>query len=215
MTPMWLRELVGGSTGPGCSLCVSNCKEKNLTGLNNPFLSGISNVMLTSDGALLVTKATSSNPNIWKSTSQFSTRPTSRRLPSARSRCARRKSLVCSASSTRWIQNLLKRINLYWSQHQKESKSWFTPLTKQLCNLLPIALASLMRGLACLFLGSGCSKVPYDRDVVGSNPIGCWLLSLLYPNSSASLIQVPHGGAAQLIFILKMCLAIQFEVNQA
>ena len=28
---------------------------KNLTGLNNPFLSGISNVMLTSDGALLVT----------------------------------------------------------------------------------------------------------------------------------------------------------------
>ena len=55
-------------------------------------------------------------------------------------------------------------------------------------------------------LGAGCSAAvegtPYDREVVGSNTARCWgFYSLLYPISSASLIQVPQGGATLLIFL--------------
>ena len=55
-------------------------------------------------------------------------------------------------------------------------------------------------------LGTGCSTAvdgtPHDREVVGSNPAGCWAFySLLYPIISAPLIQVPQGSATLLIFL--------------
>ena len=51
----------------------------------------------------------------------------------------------------------------------------------------------------------GCSTVviecmPRDREVVGSNPTGCWDFPLFYSISSASLILVPRGGETLLIF---------------
>ena len=54
--------------------------------------------------------------------------------------------------------------------------------------------------------GSGCRTAvectPHDTEVVGLNPAGYWAFySLLYPISSASLIQVPQGGATLLIFL--------------
>ena len=50
----------------------------------------------------------------------------------------------------------------------------------------------------------GCSTVviecmPRDREVVGSNPTGCWDFPLFY-TISASLILVPRGGETLLIF---------------
>ena len=39
--------------------------------------------------------------------------------------------------------------------------------------------------------------------------------SLLYPISSATLIQVPHGGATLLIFLSKICLSAQLEAKRA
>ena len=53
-------------------------------------------------------------------------------------------------------------------------------------------------------------------EVVGLNPTGCWLFSsLLLPINSASLIQVPRGGATPLFFQLKKCFAMQLEANEA
>ena len=40
------------------------------------------------------------------------------------------------------------------------------------------------------------------------------IFSLLYPSSSVSLIQVPRGDATLPILLLKICLAMQLEVNQ-
>ena len=58
-------------------------------------------------------------------------------------------------------------------------------------------------------LHSGCctavERMPCNREVMGSNPAGCWAFSLIYPLSSASFIQVPLGGAIQLIFLQKIC----------
>ena len=50
---------------------------------------------------------------------------------------------------------------------------------------------------------------------VDSNPAGCWLFFLLYPLSSESFIQVPQGKATLLIFLFKLCLAVQLEAKQA
>ena len=67
-------------------------------------------------------------------------------------------------------------------------------------------------------MGSGCStaaeRTARNREVVGSNPAGCWAFSLIYPLSSASLIQVPQRGATLLIFLQKICLAMQLETKQ-
>ena len=65
-------------------------------------------------------------------------------------------------------------------------------------------------------VGSGCSQavghMPLDREVVGSNPDVYWaFFALPYPTSSASLIYIPRGGAILLIFLLKICLAVQLE----
>ena len=46
-------------------------------------------------------------------------------------------------------------------------------------------------------------------------PQGAGLFSLLFPLSSASLIQVPRGGATLLIFLQKICRAMQLEAKQA
>ena len=54
-------------------------------------------------------------------------------------------------------------------------------------------LVALVNWLLVSLLGSGCSTVvehmPCDREVMGSNPAGCWAFSLLYLISSASLIR--------------------------
>ena len=62
--------------------------------------------------------------------------------------------------------------------------------------------------------GGGSTAVkhkPHDREFVGLNTVGSRAFSLLYP-----LIQVLHGGARLLIFLLKkICLAAQLLANQA
>ena len=70
------------------------------------------------------------------------------------------------------------------------------------------AIAETKQIRNCFFRGSGGST-PHDSEVLGSNPTGCW--TLLNPISSVSLIQVPQGGAIQLIFLLKIkeCLAVR------
>ena len=56
-------------------------------------------------------------------------------------------------------------------------------------------------------MGSGCSKAvkctPSDTEVMGLIPSVCGFFSLFDSISSASLIQVPQGGAKLLIFLLK------------
>ena len=47
----------------------------------------------------------------------------------------------------------------------------------------------------------------HHREVMGSNPAGCWAFSLFCPLSSASLIKVPQGGATLLIFLRKNMLS--------
>ena len=58
-----------------------------------------------------------------------------------------------------------------------------------------------------LSLGSSCSTaiehMLHDREVMGSNPVGCWVFSSL-PYQWCILNQVPHGGATLLIFFKKI-----------
>ena len=53
-------------------------------------------------------------------------------------------------------------------------------------------------------LGSGCSTAvghtPYDNEVVGSNPAGCWVFSYLLNPISGVALMVPHGDVKLLIF---------------
>ena len=63
-------------------------------------------------------------------------------------------------------------------------------------------------------MGSDCSTsvehMPRNREVVGLNPARYWIFSILYPFSSATLIQVPRGDATLLIFSL----AVQLEASK-
>ena len=63
--------------------------------------------------------------------------------------------------------------------------------------------------LAAAALGSGCSMgsgcitavehTPHDREVVGSNPAGCWAFFSSLSYQKCVLNQVPCGGASELI----------------
>ena len=60
----------------------------------------------------------------------------------------------------------------------------------------------LVSGVA---VGSGCStmveRTPHDSEVPSRRVLGFFFL--VSPISSASIIQVPHGDATQLIFFYK------------
>ena len=68
--------------------------------------------------------------------------------------------------------------------------------------------------------GSGCSTT-VERTSSKQRGRGfesCRVLcffSFLYPLSSASLIQVPQGGETLIIFLQKLCLAVQLGAKQA
>ena len=66
----------------------------------------------------------------------------------------------------------------------------------------------------CSGRSTAVEHTPRNREVVGSNPAGCWAFSLIYPLSSASLIQVPQRGGTLLIFLHEICLAVQFDANK-